>query len=164
MAVECFLKFEGPELKGESKGDKHDGEIDVTAWSWGATQSGTMHVGTGGGSGKADVHDLSITKWVDMASPNLMQSVISGKQFEKARLLCRKVGGTAPVDYVTIEMEKVIITSLTTGGNGDEDRFSERMTLNFAQYKKTYTPQKDDGSAGTAVGPVGWKIRENVTT
>ena len=28
----------------------------------------------------------------------------------------------------------------------------------------TYTPQKDDGTADAAVGPVGWNIRENVTT
>ena len=62
MAVECFLKIEGPELKGESKADGFADQIDVLAWSWGASQSGTMHVGTGGGAGKANVRTSSITK------------------------------------------------------------------------------------------------------
>jgi type VI secretion system secreted protein Hcp len=164
MAVECFLKIEGPDLKGESKADKFADQIDVLAWSWGATQSGTMHVGTGGGAGKANVNDLSITKWVDKASANLMQAVISGKQFNKATLTCRKAGGDNPVDYLKIEMEKVIITSLSTGGSGGSDQFTENLSLNFAQYKMSYTPQKDDGSADSVVGPVGWNVRENKTT
>jgi len=164
VAVECFLKIESPDIKGESKVDGFADQIDVLAWSWGASQSGTMHVATGGGAGKANVGDLSVTKWVDKASPNLLQAVISGKQFGKATLTCRRAGGDAAVPYLLIEMEKVIITSHTLGGSGGQDQFTENLSLNFAQYKKTYTPQKDDGTADAAVGPVGWKIRENVTT
>ena len=162
MSVECFLKLEGPDVKGEAKGIAD--QIDVLAWSWGASQSGTMHIATGGGAGKANVQDLSITKWVDKASPNLMQAVIKGQGFNTATLTCRKAGGDAPVPYLTIEMEKVLITSVSIGGSGGSDQFTENVSLNFAQYKKTYTPQKDDQTADTAVGPVGWNIRENVTT
>ena len=164
MAVECFLKFEGPDLKGESKADGYAEQVDVLAWSWGATQTGTMHVATGGGAGKANVNDLTITKWVDKASPNLAQAVISGKQFNKATLTCRKAGGEKPVEYLKFDLENVIISSLATGGAGGEDRFTENVGLNFATYKMSYTPQKDDGSAESAVGPVGWSIRENKTT
>jgi len=164
VAVECFLKFEQPDLGGEAKADGFAGQIDVIAWSWSASQSGTMHVGTGGGSGKANVKDLSITKWVDKASPNLFQSVVNGKQFEKMTLTCRKAGGDAPVEYLKIEMEKIIITSCSTGGTGGEDQFSESLTLNFALYKESYTPQKDNGTADMVVGPVGWNMRENKTT
>ncbi|HET6469396.1 MAG TPA: type VI secretion system tube protein Hcp [Geminicoccaceae bacterium] len=161
MAVECFLKFEGPELKGESVGSEHTEEIDVLSWSWGASQSGTMHIATGGGAGKANVGDLTITKWCDKASPNLMQRCINGKHFEKATLTCRKAGGEAPIPYLKIEMEKVLITSVQTSGSGSEDRFMENVALNFATYKETYTPQKPDGTADSEVGPVGWKIAEN---
>jgi type VI secretion system secreted protein Hcp len=164
MAVECFLKLEAPDLKGEAKASGYADQIDVLAWSWGASQSGTMHVATGGGAGKANVNDLAVTKWIDKASPNLTQAAISGKQFGKATLTCRKAGGDQPVDYLKLELEKVIITSVATGGAGGEDRFTENVALNFATYKMTYTPQNDDGSAGSAVGPVGWSIRENVTT
>ena len=139
MAMDMFIKI--GDLKGESKDTTHKTEIDVLAWSWGASQSGTMHVATGGGAGKANVSDLSITKWVDKGTPNLMQAVISGKQFGKATLTCRRAGGDAAVPYLVIEMEKVIITSHTLGGSGGQDQFTENLSLNFAQYKKTYTPQ-----------------------
>ena len=60
------------------------GEIDVLSWSWGLSQSGTMHTGGGGGSGKVNVQDLTLTKWVDKASPVLMQYAMTGNQFPTA--------------------------------------------------------------------------------
>src|SRR3954447_5399789 len=136
MAVECFLKIEQPDLKGEAAA--LPGQIDVVAWQWAASQAGTMHTGTGGGAGKANAHDLSILKFVDSASPNLMQAVISGKQFGRMTLTCRKASGADPVNYLVVDMEKVIITSLKASTAGDEERFTENVTLNFAQYRMTY--------------------------
>jgi type VI secretion system secreted protein Hcp len=162
MAVNCFLKIEGPPLEGESSHAGHEGEIDVLSWSWGVTQSGTMHTGAGGGAGKANVQDLHITKHVDSASPNLLQWCCSGKQFEKATLICRKASGTdgEHVPYLTVEMEKLIITSVQSGGSDGQDMFSESLTLNFGQYKAKYTPQNDDGTAGSEI-EAGWNIRAN---
>ncbi len=65
MAVDMFLKIDG--LEGESVDAEHANEIDILAWSWGMSQSGSMHMGKGGGSGKVSVQDLSVTKWVDQA-------------------------------------------------------------------------------------------------
>jgi len=45
----------------------------------------------------------------------------------------------------------VIITSISTGGSGGEDRLTENVTLNFAEFKTEYTPQKPDGSGDAAV-------------
>ena len=47
MAADIFLKI--GDIKGESTDDKHKDTIDVLAWSWGVNQSGSMHVGGGGG-------------------------------------------------------------------------------------------------------------------
>ena len=128
------------------------------------SQSGTMHLGPGGGSGKASINDLSITKWIDKASPNLMQACCAGTHFPTATLTCRKAGGDAAVQYVKMEMEEALVTSLNTGGSGGEDRFTENVTLNFAKFKVTYTPQKADGTADAAIGPVGWDISANVSS
>ena len=38
MAVDMFIKIDT--IPGESKDDKHKGEIDVLAWSWGLTRQG----------------------------------------------------------------------------------------------------------------------------
>ena len=49
MAVDMFLKIAG-EIAGEAQDSAHKGEIDVLAWSWGLSNSGSFHVGGGGGS------------------------------------------------------------------------------------------------------------------
>ena len=163
MAVDMFLKLEGPALEGESSDETHEGEIDVLAWSWGVSQSGTMHIAKGGGAGKVNVQDISLTKWIDSASPNLLQHCAKGTQFEKATLTCRRASGDGgQIEYLVISLECVIISSVSCGGSGGEDRFTENLSLNFGKFEVTYTPQDNDGSALPEIGPVGWDIQKNV--
>ncbi len=157
MAVDMFFKIDG--IAGESRDDKHKGEIDVLAWSWGMSQSGTTHMGTGGGAGKVNVQDLSFTKYIDKATPNLMLFLSNGKHIKEATLTVRKAGET-PLEYYVLKLTEVMVTSLTTGGSGGQDRLTENVTLNFAKYELDYKPQKADGSGDAAV-KVGWNIAEN---
>ena len=158
MAVDMFFKI--GDLKGESVDSKHAGEIDVLAWSWGMSQSGTTHMGTGAGAGKVNVQDISFTKYVDKASPNLIQYCCNGKHFPEALLTVRKAGEN-PLEYLKITIKDLMIAAVTTGGSGGEDRLTENVTLNFAEFKVEYTPQKKDGTGDAAV-TVGWDIAKNV--
>ena len=160
MAVDMFLKLEG--LKGESADDKHKGEIDVLAWSWGASQSGTMHTGGGGGAGKANFQDVSVTKWVDKSSHALLKAVSVGQHIKSALLTVRKAG-EKPLEYIKLTMKDCLISSISTGGSGGEDRLTENITINFGNYTYEYTPQKEDGS-GDAVLPFGFDIKANKPT
>ena len=99
-AVDMFLKIDG--INGESEDATYKGEVDILAWSWGMSQSGTTHIGGGGGAGKANFQDLSVTKWVDKASPLLMQKLANGQHIKEATLVVRKAGGT-PLEYITLE-------------------------------------------------------------
>jgi type VI secretion system secreted protein Hcp len=159
MAVDMFIKI--GDIKGESHDKDHKEEIDVLAWSWGMSQSGTMHIGGGGGGGKVSIQDLSLTKWVDKSTPNLMGFCSSGKQMKNAVLTVRKAGGDKPLEYIIITMEDVIITSVSSGGSGGEDRLTENITLNFAKVKYDYQPQKQDGSADGGQIKYGWDISAN---
>jgi type VI secretion system secreted protein Hcp len=160
MAVDMFMDIDG--VKGESVDKKHSKTIDVLAWSWGMAQSGTTHMGPGGGSGKVQVHDLSFTKYVDSASPQLMLFCSNGKHLKEAKLFIRRAAGEKEggLEYLKITMNEIIITSLSTGGSGGEDRFTEHVTLNFADVKVEYTPQKDDGTADATKNYIG-KIAAN---
>ena len=160
MAVDMFLVID--KIKGETA-DKEfgsKGAIDVLAWSWGLSQSGTMHTGRGGGAGKVSVQDISFTKWVDAATVELVLQCANGKHIAKAELFVRKAG-EKPLTYIHMTLENVIISSLSTGGSGGEDRLTENLTLNFAKFSLEYFKQKKDGS-GEKVGPVGWNVAENV--
>ena len=160
MAVDSFLKID--DIKGESADDKHGGEIDVLAWSWGATQNATTQTGSGGGSGKVTVHDLTITKNVDRSSPTLLGLCFSGVPIKQAVLTQRKAGGKGPLEYVKITMESAIVSSITTSGSQGAETLVENVTLNFARVKFDYTPQKPDGS-GDAVVKFGFDIAKNKT-
>lgn len=160
MAVDMFLKLD--DVKGEAQDNSHKEEIDVLAWSWGMTQSGTMHTGSGGGGGKVSVQDLSLTKWVDKSSPTLMAYCSQGTQFKTGTLTVRKAGGKEPLEYLIITMKDVIVTSLSTGGSGGEDRLTENVSLNFASVKVDYQPQKPDGSKEGGPVKYGWDIAKNV--
>jgi len=157
MAADMFLKLEG--VDGESKDDSHKKEIDVLAWSWGASQSGTGHTGGGSGAGKVSVQDVSVTKYVDSASHLLLLDCCNGQHIKKGTLVVRKAGAT-PLEYIKLTMEDIIVTHISTGGSGGEDRLTETVTLNFSKFKYEYTPQKADGS-GDGTKETGWDIAAN---
>lgn len=159
MAVDMFMKI--GDIKGESVDKKHAGEIDVLAWSWGMSNSGTAHMGGGAGAGKVNVQDLSFTKYVDASSHSLIEATCTGKHFPTANLVVRKAGGT-PLEYIKIDMTDVLITAVSTGGSGGEDRLTENVTLNFAKFKFAYQPQKKDGTAEGGAKEAVWDIAGNV--
>jgi type VI secretion system secreted protein Hcp len=160
MAVDMFIKMDG--IKGESADDTHKDEIDVLAWSWGASQSGTTHTGGGGGAGKANFQDVSFTKWVDKSSHALLKAVSVGQHVKSALLTVRKAG-EKPLEYIKLTMKDCLISSISTGGSGGEDRLTENVTINFGNFAFEYTPQKEDGS-GDAVLPFGFDIKANKPT
>ena len=49
---------------------------------------------------------------------------------------------------------------VATDGSGGEDPFTENVTLNFANVKLEYTPQKEDGTADAVKNYIG-KIAVN---
>ncbi len=157
MAVDMFIKVDG--VTGESKDSAHSGEIDVIAWTWGLQQSGSRHMGGGGGSGKVNVQDLSFTKYVDKSSTDLMLFCCNGKHVKEATLTVRKAG-ESPLEYIKVKMSDCLVSGVTTGGSGGEDRLTENVTLNFAKVEVEYTPQKEDGS-GDAPATMGWDISKN---
>ena len=161
MALDMFLNM-GAKIKGESR-DKVQGpkgDIDILSWSWGMSQSGTTHMGGGGGAGKANFQDISLTKYVDKASNGLMTALAKGSHIEKCVLLVRKAG-EGQQRYIQITMEEVLVSSLSTGGSGGEDRLTENVTLNFAKVKFSYAVQDSKGGVA-ADADFGWDIAANV--
>jgi type VI secretion system secreted protein Hcp len=153
MAVDMFMKLEG--IKGEA-GDPHgvhSDTIQLVSWTWGMTQTGSAGTTSGLGTGKANVHDLSFTKHVDFATPNLMSYCCHGTPIKKALLTCRKAGqkeGAAPLEYMKIELDDCMITSVSSGGGGAEERLTEHVTINFHAYHVTYTKQGKDHMPGAS--------------
>ena len=143
---DMFLKVGlSGDTKGEAMDKDHKDEIDVLSWSWGATNSGTTHVGGGSGSGKTAFADLKIVKYIDLSSPQLYLSCANGKHYDEVKLTVRKAGDR-PLDYVVITAKEVIISSVTSGGSGGEDRLTETITLNYAKITVVYRTLDSKGA------------------
>lgn len=155
-AMDMFIKID--DLKGEAIDTigKHSEEIEVLAWSWGMQMDSTLHSGTGGGSGRVDVQDLSLTKYVDKASPALLLKCANSEHYNQATLTIRSTGIT-PVDFIKITMTDLIVTSVQTGGGGGDDRLREEITLNFVKVKVEYVPTDPQGVPGPSVDMI-WDI------
>lgn len=160
MAVDMFLNM-GEKIKGETKdaAQASKGDIDVLAWSWGMSQSGSFHTGGGGGAGKVNVQDISLTKYIDSATGPIMKACCDGTHIDKIVLLVRKAGTTAN-KYIEMTMKKCIITSVSTGGSGGEDKLTENVSINFAEVSFDYFIQNDKGVTA-ASGRCGWNIEAN---
>jgi type VI secretion system secreted protein Hcp len=116
-------------------------------------------MGGGAGAGKVNVQDLSFTKYVDSASAKLMLGCCKGTHYDEVDLTVRKAGDK-PLEYLKIKLTEVIVTSVSTGGSGGEDRLTENVTLNFSKVHVDYVPQNDKGAAGTTVS-MDWDIAQN---
>lgn len=112
---------------------REHGSFELVSFSWGASQSGTTHVGGGAGAGKASFQDVGITKYLDELSPFLLQMVATGDHIPRADLRVTTKNGLV----VVYELQDVIVTSLSTGGTGAEDMLTENASLNFAKFKYT---------------------------
>lgn len=148
MAVDMFLKL--GDIKGESQDKTHKEEIDVLAWSWGISQSGTTHLGGGSGAGKASFQDISVTSYYEKSTPHVMTKCATGDHIPEATLTVRKAGGKQ-VEYIIYTLKDIIVTSVSTGGSGGEDRLTANFSLNFGAFETIYKPQDEKGNLGADI-------------
>lgn len=150
MAADVFLQLEGTFRE----------KIEVLAWEFSASRPGTMHRSDDGSTGKATFHDLSIQKYVDASTPKLWEHLSTGNVIAGGKLTVRGSGG-AQLEYFTIELKNILISNISTGSDDYADGLTEHITLNFEEFKVSYTPQKDDETGDAAV-EFGWNIAQNI--
>jgi type VI secretion system secreted protein Hcp len=159
MASDYLLEIDG--IKGESQDDKHKDTIEISSFSWGASNTGASSSGSGGGAGKVSFQDISFTTSVNKSSPLLMLACASGQHIKKAVLYVRKQGGDQ-MEFYTITLEDVVVTSYKSGGHVDQSSTIpvDQFTLDFTTIKYEYKPQKADGSLDSAQS-AGWNVKTN---
>ncbi len=143
-AVDMYMQIST--INGETTDKEFKGASDVLAWSWGVSNSSV-----GGQPGKASFQDLSWTQYIDSAIPTLFLGLAGGTHFDNAVLSVRKRGAN-PFVFLTIRFDDILISSLSMGGSGGEDRLTTNVTMMpLEKITLTYTPQKADGTAGDPI-------------
>ena len=88
-----------------------------------------------------------------------MLALRTNEKILKAVLTVRKAGKTQ-VEYLKITMTEVLVSSVSAGGSGRDDRLTEDVTLNFAAVKVDYVEQTPRGAAGDKPS-MNWNIAAN---
>ena len=150
-ALDIFVKL--GEIKGESVDSKHKGEIDVLAWSWGLAGPSRNSPGVPqrpvGPAKDACAQSITLTKFIDVASPSIMGNAALGKNIASAQLAVRR--SEQSEDFLVITLKDVLISAVSTGASGGEDIPTESVTLNFSSARVSFRPQNDKGGVGEAV-------------
>lgn len=139
-AVDMFLCIDN--IPGEAQSKVHPDCIDVLAWSWGVSNSSSA----GGGTGQTNVQDISVTKYLDRSSPLLTTLVTNSKTLGNMVLYvehgCDSCGD---LNYYRLNFAPgSVVTSLSTGGSGGEDKLTENVTFNFENVEWCYTYKQVD--------------------
>ena len=151
-ALDMALKIDT--IDGESTWRNHKGWIDVLAWSWGASNSGSIV----GGQGKPDLQDFSFTQYVDTSFVPLFTGLTTGEHFTSATLDVIKAGDRDP--YLKMTFTDVMLTSLSLGGGGGEDRLTANTSFAFSKVDVEYRQRMNDGSYGPPIKG-GYSISSN---
>ncbi|MDF1872438.1 type VI secretion system tube protein Hcp [Vannielia sp.] len=149
MATALYMKLDG--VDGECVVKGYEGWIDLMSMSFAGSQSGTMHTGRGGGSGKVQVGDLMATKVCDKCSTDLLKKLCLGQHYATVDVHATKATGGEVLPYFTVKLTHAIVTSMSFGGaGGGDDVMTESFSLNYREIDVEYKLQNEDGTdAGT---------------
>jgi len=160
MAADFFLEIEG--IKGESTDDKHKDQIEVLSYSCGVSQPVSAASRTGGRTGgRADFQNFTITKTIDIATPDLNLHCANGKHIPKITFECCLATEDKHV-FQKITMNDVIVSSVNPNGSAQsgENKPLETVSFAYGKIKWEYTPISTDGKAGGTVDRT-WIVNEN---
>lgn len=150
MATNMYIKFD--DVKGEAEDAAHKDWIEVLSWSHGFSQPASpVRSSTGSTVERANHSNLSITKYLDSATKDLLKACWSGKQFEKVDMECfRADGNNAPIKYLMINMEDVVVSNYSLSGGGGDVPVEN---LSLAYSKVTYNYDSKKKADAKAAGP-----------
>ncbi len=140
-----FLKI--AEIKGDARSQKHEGEIEITSWSWGETQSVFPSESRKSG-GSVAMRDFQLTAVTSTASCQFLLHCAAAKRLKSAVLTCEHDQGKGKHVYLTITLSNVVIGSYDIEGSASQNQATDRLTLKFTKIEFAYTPLKPDGTPG----------------
>ena len=145
MAVNAYLIIDGRPGPSTSKANA----IDILSFSFGASQTAVICVGSSGGearSGRANLHDVSIMKVVDKVSPLLFDDCVTGNYLKTVDIIYDKPMGDSQEDYYKIHMENALITSFQNSGSSENP--VESISFAYSKIKVSYNPEEGGALKG----------------
>ena len=164
MSLDAHLDLLKGNIKGESKHDGHVDHIQLLSYSFGCANTGSHAQGTGGGTGKASVHDFHFTMHMSKASPLLFLASVTGQHIPEATLVVRKAGQVGGQQkFLIVKFHDLMISSYQTGGHDAHDGLPvEQITFNYSKIEIEYHGQDAAGKTSKGHGAAaGFCVKTN---
>ena len=159
MSDDYFLEV--AEVPGESTDKGHVGQIEILAYSHGVSQlsSGSRSSAGSATSERVTHQDMTITKFLDKATPVFNDKCCKGAHIPNIKLYLRRAKDDGSVDYMVYELKDSIVSSVSVSGGGDVP--TETVTFNYGKIKWTYTEtgDKDDTKGNVEAN---WSVIDNI--
>ena len=122
-----FLNFDDGAIPGNATVSGYEDQIVVQAVSYGISQAGEWEEGEEITGRVTTFGDMTVTKVMDNGSPALAVACAKKTQYKKAEL--NLVAGNDA--YLTVTLEKIIVTSISIGYSAGENRPTETITISY---------------------------------
>lgn len=123
----AFLNIGDGAIKGNATVSGYNDQTVVQAVRYGVSQAGEWEEGEQITGRVTMFGELSVTKFMDKGSPALAHACSMKTQYDKAVL--NLVAGTDP--YLTVTLEKVMVTNVQVGWDSSDIRPTETITLSY---------------------------------
>jgi type VI secretion system Hcp family effector len=150
------LKLEGSRqelVAGDVQADGHQGQIDVSSWSWSAGL--TEALASSGASYRAEGQPLVLKKRFDRSSTILMNAAAKLKPFPQAIITMRQRADHKLKLTVTLETVRIRKYELTVTDTADAVTMEETLTLAFDVIRIKYAGRHLGKSAVPAKSAAG---------
>jgi type VI secretion system secreted protein Hcp len=158
MALDAYLKLEN--IDGESTRQGFEKHINLLSFSWGGSQV-TSVTGTGGsGAGRANVHPITIQKFMDKSSTKLWKALLAGTHIKTGKISVCKAAGDTTMNkpFFTIDLKEVFVTDYSASESGEIP--TESVTFSYNDIKQEYFQQDEAGNL-TSTGAVTYNLKEH---
>lgn len=158
--MDVIIMDMGAEIKGESLLTDYKDKMELLSFSHGVAMQITGDISNSERtSGKPNHQDLTVTKYLDAASPVLNQGCCEGKVYPTVDLIIGRNDGGKVIELMRYSIKNALISSISIGGGGG-DKPVETVTLNYNHITWKFTAQKPEvGLEGVVDGK--WDLSKN---
>jgi len=149
-------------IPGESQLKDYVSTIELLSFSHGVAMQVTGDPSnTERTSGKPNHQDLTVSKYVDLASCPLVAACNAATNLGEVVLTCARNDKGAVLPYLVYTLENVLVSSVShSSGSGDKP--TETVTLNYTKISWDFTSQNSASGAKGNNGAV-WDLALNAT-
>jgi type VI secretion system secreted protein Hcp len=155
-----ILDCSSASISGESQLSDYTGMIEILSFSHGVAQQITGdQSNTKRTSGKPNHQDFTVTKYLDLATPKMIDFCNQAKPVPTVNIVVGQNDNGKVTKIFTYVLTNALISSISIGGGGG-GKPQETVTFNYTGISWTYNQQKSDVTdAGNAAAK--WNLATN---